>query len=291
MTGILYQLHVPTTIKASPKAIFLLCLPLAAQGATMIDYTAPGVAYGVNGATIYTLAPPYSSSGSGTFGGYLKVLGNTPVITGISTDSATVMTDVSASQTSALPYATLADGTHNVTINGTGNYLSFGLDLNEPANADSFVSIDVVNIYHSSVSTLTASSLSNFLTGNGSNAPTLVWSMDAGSEGDVTLLVDATLTAGSGQANMGFAIPSSVFSNFTSGYFYIYYSEGSAGVLNGNDYGNAGGFEEFGLISGQGNINTSLMTDVTPVTIPVPEPSTAVLGGLGVLALLRRRRA
>lgn len=92
---------------------------------------------------------------------------------------------------------------------------------------------------------------------------------------------------------MGFAIPKTFFSSFTSGYFFISYSEGAAGTLNGKGYGNAGGSEEFGLISGQGNINTAQLSNVTPVresATSVPEPSAALLGSLSLLGLLRRRR-
>lgn len=184
----------PRSIRSFHKAAIVLCLPVTAQAATYIDYSSPGVAYGVNGAAIYTLAAPYSSSGTGNFGGYLTVLGNTPVISGISTDSNTVMPDVGASQTSALPYATLNTSSYTIGVNGTGNYISFGLDLNEPNNTDSFVSIDVVKIYHSSIANPAASTVSNFLASN----PTLVWDMDAGTDGDVSLLVDASLTSGSG---------------------------------------------------------------------------------------------
>ena len=275
-----------------PCIVSLISLPITAHGATLIDYSSPGVAYGVNGAVIYTLAPPYSSAGTGNFGGYLTVLGNTPVISGISTDSNSVMPDVSNSQTEAIPYGVIADQGNAISVNGSGTYISFGLDLNEPLNSDSYVSVDTVRIYHSAIANPSATSLDNFLNGNGANAPTLVWDMDAGADGDVSLLVNAGLTSGSGQANMGFAVPSSFFSGYNTGYFFIYYSEGAVGSLNGRDYGNAGGFEEFGLISGQGNINTSQLFNATPERINVvPEPGTVmVLGGLSMLSLLRRRR-
>lgn len=275
------------------KIVSFLTLPmLAGTASASISYftfDSPGVAHGVNGATILTLAAPFSSTGTGTFGGYLKLLTNDPVVSGISTSSNSVMPQVGASQTSSITRAELmASATQ---LNGGGSFIPFVLDLNEPNTVDSFLSIETFRIYHASTGSLSATSLADFLSGG----PTLVWDMD--SAGEVTLLVDEDTSAGSGQGNMMIAVPSSNF-NQTDGFYYVFAEMGLEGDLSTRDYGNKGGFEEIGLMTGFTNLNTTALRTVTPQTETqvvqqiqnIPEPSAVLSVVLAGLLGLRRRR-
>lgn len=301
--------HVAAKHSPGPKSYYgallaalssaLMGSSLSAEASTNVPYDGAGVAYNINGAVIFTLIPPLSSSGTGTFGGFLKVNDNDPVLQGISTGSSNTWNppnSVDDSGTDALPVGNLAGAL--VNING-GAYYSFALDLNEPNNGDRYVSVDDVRIYHASDPNPTALNLNDFLNNNPTSPPSLVWDMDVGINGDVSLLVDEGLTSGSGRANLAFAVPASLFQSLT-GYLFIYYREGVVGTsLNdGRDYGNAGGFEEFGLISGLGNID---LTDVPNVGPNPPDPgqpevpeagtgAAAVMVGLAGLAAARRFR-
>lgn len=275
------------------KIVSFLTLPMLAGSASAsisyFSFDSPGVAHGVNGATILTLAAPFSSTGTGTFGGYLKLLTNDPVVTGISTSSNSVMPQVGASQTSSITRTELmASATQ---LNGAGSFIPFVLDLNEPNTVDSFLSIETFRIYHASTGNLSATSLADFLSGG----PTLVWDMDSG--GDVTLLVDEDTSAGSGQGNMMIAVPGSNF-NQTDGFYYVFAEMGLEGDLSTRDYGNKGGFEEIGLMTGFTNLNTTALRTVTPQTETqvvqqiqnIPEPSAVLSVVLAGLLGLRRRR-
>lgn len=275
------------------KIVSFLAIPIfvgsASASITYFTFDSPGVAHGVNGATILTLAAPFSSTGTGTFGGYLKLLTNNPTVSGISTSSNSVMPDVGASQTSSITYAELMASA--TKLNGGGSFIPFVLDLNEPNTADSFLSIETFRVYHASTANLSATSLANFLSGS----PTLVWDMD--SAGDVTLLVDENTSAGSGQGNMMIAVPGSNFTQ-TSGFYYVFAEMGLEGDLSTRDYGNKGGFEEIGLMTGFTDLNTTALRTVAPQNETqvvqqiqgVPEPSAVLSVVLAGLLGLRRRR-
>lgn len=256
---------------------------------TYFTFDSPGVASGVNGATVFTLASPFSSTGTGNFGGYLTLQSNLPTLSGVSTSSNSVMPTVSNAKTSSISYANLIGST--TALNGAGSFIPFTLDLNEPNTADSFLSIDTFRVYHASTASLSATSLSDFL----SNSPTLVWDMDGA--GDVSLLVDEDTSAGSGQGNMMIAVARSYFTQ-TNGFYYIYAEVGAEGVIDTRDYGNKGGFEEIGLITGLTNLDTSSLRTVAPQNLTqvvqtfqgVPEPSAILSVVLAGLMGLRRRR-
>ena len=273
------------------RSLLLLSLlaPSLAQAVTYYNYDSAGVGYGLNGAVVSTLSAPFSSTGSGTFGGYLNLSQNTSVLEGISTSSSQLMPAVADSKTTAIAFSAISGATS--TLNGSGSYVTLSVDLNEPNNSDSYISIDSFKIYHAATGNVPATSLASFTATSGVS---LVWDMDGA--GDTTLLVDEKLSAGSGKGNMAFVLPSSLFSQ-GGGFYYLYVMVGSEGALATRDYGNAGGFEEVGLLSGLGNINTTAIPTVTPQSeiqvtnqiLAVPEVGSMGLMALtGVLALLRR---
>lgn len=291
--------HTPGTILGA----MLLASAISGHGEVYYNLLSPGVAIGVNGAIIFTQTAPASSSGSGTFGSYLKILGNTPVIEGLSTsDNGTLFADTQAVPTQALSMLSLPGAEVTFVGGGPTTYYAFALDLNEPNNGDSFLSVDTVKIYSHPNPNRLAPDPATF-TGATGGAPTLVWDMDGA--GPVAILTDVSL-AGSGDPDIVFAVPTSLFASIpSSDYLFIQYAEGTFGVSGGKDFGNAGGFEEFGLQSGSVSFDVTELPIVNPIdsSVPVgeqppsevPEPGTW-LGALATLGLLgsgmaRRLRA
>ena len=278
----------------------LLCLQGSAALLTY-DFSDPSYAAPVNGGIIATAASPLGSSGTGTFGGFLRVSDiASPMLEGISTDGA-LMPQVGDSQTSALPATALTPAMLVTIVGEVGNFYAFALDLNEPNSGDRFVSVDSVSIYAGTTATFSATDIDNFL-GN-SPTPTLIWSMDTLDVDQKTVVTDRTLlvnedSSGSGTANLLFFIPQSLFAGVqTTDFLFIHYKEGVVATFTvpsgTHDYGNAGGFQEFGLMSGLTSITT-----LPPIVPPnfVPEGSTfgslAVVGlGLGVLFGRSARRS
>ena len=274
----------PNKLLATKVALFgglLAYFSAAAAPTTSINYVFddPGVAYDVSGALIFTgSGTGLSSAGTGTFGGYLTVGANKSVLEGISSDanSAGLMPDVTASQTSAIQLGTL-QANAGLLVDGA-EFLGFYLDLNEP---DQHLSIDSLGIYygtpanHPLTSALALGSL------------TKVWSMDT--QGDTTLLVNEGLTAGSGKPNLAIAIPRSFFESLNSaGFIFLHFKAGEAGSWNGHNYGNAGGFEEFGLIQGGQSVSVQSLPTISPV--PEAKALPIMLGVAGLAGLVQWRR-
>lgn len=266
---------------------FLSNFSANAAPSTAINYyfDAPGVAYDVSGALIFTVSGTgLTSAGTGTFGGYLTIGDNTSVIEGISSDatSAGLMPAVTASQTSAIPLSTLL--ATSMIVDGAA-YYGFYLDLNEP---DQYLSVDSLGVYYgapptpANLSVASTSVLSSLST---------VWNMD--SQGDTTLLINEGLTAGSGKGNLAVAIPQGAFAGLDpAGYIFLHMKAGEAGLTGTRNYGNAGGFEEFGLIQGNQDLSVQDLETVSAV------PETGSLAGMAGIAGLcglwqwrRNRRA
>ncbi len=264
------------------------------------DVTQPGLIQNANGALVFT-ASGTSSSGTGTFGGFLTINSNNPQTSGIST-SGTVGADVTGAQTSTQTFSQLP-----TTVINSVTYRSFGIDLNESqASGESFISLDSVVLYRATASSGAAAGPN----ANGSNLSTftsttaglsVVWSLDsftgldpsatgAVTQDSVLLFDTAVLGRGSGVADIYLMIPDSAFAGSQSGdYFYLYAAFGGAGVVNGQNYENSGGFEEFGRVSGL--TFTSLpSTIISPSVIPEASPSAALGIGLAAAGWWRARR-
>ena len=146
-----------------------------------------------------------------------------------------------------------------VTIEGT-EYKEFILDINEPLGAmNRQLSIDQINIYSSDTGSQT---------GLESTLGDLRFSLGA-SLNDNTVLMDASLTSGSGEGDMRMYIPVSNFAGVADDDFvYLYSHFGNFGP----DYRTGGGFEEWAV-----NV--------------IPAPATLALLSVAVLATGRRSRA
>jgi hypothetical protein len=276
-----------------PGALITLTGVVCARAVSIgYDFTVNGSAANVNGAFITTSAGT-SSSGTGTFGGYLTVGGNTDALEGISTDSnSLIMPNVTASQTSALPANLLSAA--SVTINGvSGNFYSFYLDLNEPNSADRYVSVDTISIYArpGPTTAVDASNITALLANNGtgSNVPRLVWSMDTLAADQRTVVTDRSLlvnelSSGSGTANLLILIPQSYFTAanvVAADFLYIHYGEGFVPIFTVNsgtyNFNNAGGFEEFGIVRNLGTLTANAST-ITTTTVPEAGVWKGILG-------------
>ena len=283
----------------------------ASAQTTYYDVTGAGTIANVNGAQIFT-ASGATSTGTGTFGGFLRLTGNGASTQGISSDSSgsapNLMSTVSASQTHAMNASTLTSAPVS-TIGGT-SYYSFYFDLNEPQNAtDKFISFDSLTIYSSSTGpTVWGTSLPNF-TGSGTSGapnnfpganPTVRWSLDnldadkytVTSGGDNTVLIDTSVVGGgSGTGDMYVLVPTAKFSGLgASDYLYFYAEFGAAGTINGNNYGSQGGFLEVGVVTAGLTFTALPPATISPSAVPETVPGSALGIGLAAAGWLRARR-
>ena len=138
-----------------------------------------------------------------------------------------------------------------------GNYL-FVLDINEPSgDSASLISLDKLQIYISNTGGQNTTVLGDL--------GTLIYDLDAGVDSEV--LLDYDNAPGSGVSDMLMTLPSSVFAGVSPTDFVILYS------AFGNADASQDGFEEW-----------------AHVTVPIPEPGSALLMGLGLMALAGRTR-
>lgn len=177
--------------------------------------------------------------------------------------------------TGEVPVVTNPDGL-------TGNYREFFLDINEEATSpESLLTLDQVKIFVSNTPSITDGYSA---TGGGTLAgATKVYDLDTATKDNFVNLDYTLVGGGSGSGDMVLYVPDAGF----SGYQYIYlYSQfgcvpGSGGVCgtgSNTKYQSGAGFEEWWTLS----------PDAPPP--PVPEPTTLLLFGSGLVAAVRRFR-
>lgn len=156
-----------------------------------------------------------------------------------------------------------------VTNIGGVAYYGFSVDINEPNNANSWISLDALKVYTSStIQSSTSTNGSGFFNGS---LGTLRYDLG----GNSVLYNDANTGSGGGDINI--YIPVSAFAGAQStDYVYMYQRWGNSDASTSN-----GGFEETALIRG---------------LAPVPEmsaffPIVGLLVAVGSTSILRRRRA
>lgn len=247
-----------------------LLLSFAGCHAQNLDLSDPGVTSGVINGAIYSVDTTHPS-GTGIFerdsgGVFLTIQGN-GIEEGYNTSASGIMDTKRVPQWN---HELLASELNTVTI-GSGSYVPFLLDINEPANKNSPLSLDDVRIFISSSAGISHQSLDEMLS---DPSLTLVYSLDS-SLGDANswVLLDYNRSgSGSGTADMGLFVPTDVFAAANpSSYVYLY-------SKFGGDVENAeGGFEEWTLGAG------------TPISVPEPTGLALVLV-TGLILSVRRNR-
>ena len=229
------------------------------EAATVVDLTGSIDDTGELQGAIYR---PDNSSPSGTgifardLGGVFLSIQGTDTEEGYNTDVNNVLDNMPKTQD--ILYSSL----NQVTIEGD-LYVPFLLDINESGNeVNALITLENVTIFSSTTGGLSLGSLAALAA-----APetTLLYDMDVGPDNDSEVLLNFNLVSGgSGQADMALFVPVSKFVDVNDGDHIVLYSQ-----FSGAD----AGFEEWTLGAGEA----------------IPEPSTSMLGLIGVMMILCRR--
>ena len=167
-----------------------------------------------------------------------------------------------------------------VTINGI-NYREFLLDIDEPGNTDSFLTIDEIQIFVSNTANQSTTSIVSGILQLSANSPAPLYRLDAG--GNNTIRLDSTLAGGQGQDDMFAYIPDSAFPG--SGTQFVYLFSRFGGDLSGTTGNrNQGGFEEWAV-----RVVANPPCQQTRTCPVIPEPGSLFLMGSGLLGAFRFR--
>ena len=236
--------------------ILTLVLALAtaptSHATSVLNLTSYGSSGMINGAKFQQFSP--GATGTGLIDSFVRIQ-NVGTEKGYNTDGALQYNTMGGAFTHSIHVSDAAQ----VTISGV-SYREFLLDINQiscpPGN---YLSLDALEVYTASAGNLTGYP----------NLGSKVYSLDSAFV-DNSVKMDYNLNAGSGQGDVLFYLPSTLFAD-ASKYLYLY---SQFGVLNAaND-----GFEEWAVRSTQSTI--------------VPEPMTWVLMimGLGFAVILKTYR-
>jgi hypothetical protein len=250
---------------------FVLAAPSAQ--ATTLDLTSAGATGSINDA-IYTQIDP-GPTGTGVFPAFaqIKPTGNADSGSAYNT---TVNNVLDNGNDNPHNYSIILSDVPIVTVGGV-DYYEFILDVNESSgSADSFVSLDEVQIF---VGGTANASFDTFTAGILDHDGTLVYQMDAG--GDNWVALDYQLNHGSGSGDMQLLVKADLFGTDPNAVVTLYSQFGLQGVdpsgVPAGDYGQSDGFEEWALNEATG-------------TPPVPEPTAALVFGIGAVLMGARVR-
>ncbi len=234
------------------KTLAIIALVMFTDSArgSMLDLTQQGSTGVVNNA-VFMQFDPASSTGSGSMDSFLRIQGS-GVEKGYNTGGKTEFETKSGQFTHSLQLSAVP------TLNFSGiTYREFILDTNEVSGSTSFISLDSLEIRLAD---------SGNLTGYDNSFGQLIYSLD--DSVDNWILLDASLSSGSGSGDMTLLVPNNLFGTDDAKYIYLY-SEFGQNVASDD------GFEEWAVGVG-GAVN--------------PEPATLSMLVLGGLGLIRRKR-
>jgi len=245
----------------------------SSASATILELTTAGTSGFINTAFFQQIAP--SSTGTGVIDSFVRLEDATPrgiEVEGFNTDGIRYYDELGGVFTHSL----LLSAVPEVTIGGVV-YYQFLLDINQ-TGSDPLLSLYELQVLLGATGSPTGPSLSSVGTLSLSSGGTLIYDLDAGSDGDSYIDLNYNLNTGSGSGDMFFYMPKPAGINEAQ-FLYLY---SKFGIPNDNN----DGFEEWAILKAP--------TGGSDTETPVPEPGSMILLGSGLVLVasrLRRKRS
>jgi len=170
-------------------------------------------------------------------------------------------------------------------LQSTDGFYQFVLDIGEPGNNGSLLSLDGLKLFSSTTGGQSNVSVDSNGNANGIYADgisgTLLWDMDATDDNYVLLDANRDGKPGNGVSDMLLKVPEAVFAGQNANNYFVLWSRFGLQADATSGSGSAGSFEEW-----------AFLTASTSGPNEIPEPMSLLLIGTGLLgfAATRRRR-